>query len=581
MKLSNRVLLAASLSLSLLGCQTVAPTQLSAPGLAGQQAAHAMGTVSLTIRWPDVNQSGYSVAALPHSTKAFKMTLRQGDQVITEKTLKRSEANWQQDADGIATSTLKLDLRTGQDYILEAKAYSSETVFSDANQVAMGVSSPFEIRSGHRTPVRISLTVPNGPQVSAISHGAGAAGSRITLTGTNFGADPSKLKAFLLVNGYERRAATVEALNAQGTEVTIVIPSFDYAPQGLAKIRLYVDGISANEQDFRFVQELMVDPSDILNKTEHTQSGPVTTLYAIAGKPFSAPVMGRYWNPSTGQQEEASIPYTVKVRQNGNEVPGAVDPDGRITLANLGAYTLEFTSGSLKREFTCQAMTLNWQNYDPGTLKISKLFSVTGHQQMAEVNLPAYLTDGTSPAVWFRPSDFDWTFSNPGVILTPSLSNQWYDSQPKMQFEATSFTGETTVTATLKLDPSKSFSFKVANIGLKGFVFNVPKLTLRANETAEIHAQLRLTDDTIVNPKDKHDIRSKFLWSIDNATLGSIQAKTPQNQWENHLNGVGGFTSGSQLGQGTITLRWSDDTTVQGTIPVEVTDDGQLDLTIE
>ncbi|GEM_PF-4370173 len=580
MRLSYRVFLAASLSLGLLGCQGLAPSQLSVPNLTGQQTPSAKGNVSLTIRWPDGDRAGYNVAALPSSTKAFRMTLRKGDQILNEKTLKRSEANWQQDTDGIATSAVSFELASGMGYSLEVSAYNSETALTEGNQVATGISSPFEIQSGHRTSVRISLNVPNGPQVTAMSHAAGGAGSRITLSGSNFGTDLAKIKAFVTVNGSERRAVTVETINGDGTELTALLPTFDYPIEGLAKIRLYVDGISANEQDFRFVRELSVDSSAILSKTEHLSNGPVTTLYAIVGKPFVAPVKGRYW--ADGQQAEADVQYAVKVLQEGTEVPSAVGSDGNILLPALGAYTLEFTSGTLKQTFTCQAMNLNWLNVAPGTLKVSKLANVTGYQNQAEASLPAQLTGAANTLpVWFRPQDFTWTFSNPSVVTSPNLSNQWYDQQPKIMFESTDFYGETTVTATLKLDPTKSFSFTVMNVGIEGFDFNASKVQLRKDEAVDLHARFKLTDGTFVDPKVKWDIRSKFLWSIDPTSLATVAAKTAPNTYDQTVNGVGVVTAGSQMGTGTITLRWADNMNIQTTIPIEVNDDGRLDLTIE
>ncbi len=581
---SNRLVLATCLSLSLLGCQSLAPIQPSTPETGGAQTEgakipQATGTVSLTIRWPDGMRQGYNLAALPLSTRAFKLTLKKGSDPVEEKVLKRSEATWHEDGNGIATSVVRFDLPPGTGYSLEVKAFSSETDLSEATQVAAGTSSPFEVRSGYRTPVRISLAVPNGPQATALSHAAGAVGSRIRITGVNFGTDRSKIRAVVLREGYAPFPATIEALNSEGTEVTVVMP--DAYTGGLVKLRLYVDGISANELDFCYLGGLSVELPAL--PTRQNPSNWATYYHALAGKPFPLLMKGEYSDPQTGEARRVeSFEHRIKVLKDGLEVPGAVGSDGRITLPSIGNYTLEVSAGTQwKSEFPIVAGTLNWFNTAPAMVKVSNFYELTGHYQSVDVSLPAQMiVDGGVSSVWLRPSDYTWTFSNPSIGTIPYLSSDWNQNQPNIQLYGTGIPGQTTVTGTLKLDPTKSFSFTLMNVGIQGFTFPTPVIKLRANETTEVAASVKLTDGTLVNPREKSDLQSKFHWTIDLPSLATVTKKSG-SQWDSSTYGVGVVTAGSQVGSGTITLMWVGNSTAQTTIPIEVTDDGRLDLTIE
>lgn len=630
MKMNNRVILATSLALSLVGCHALAPSQMTTPPLgSASSAAQAMGSVSLTVNWPAMTRKAQ---AMPGRTQAMVLVVKKnGVQVGDAKVLKRSESTtvMKDGQYGGKTSQLNLDLPVGTGYVIEAKAYEQETGLlppspspspspsptatssPDASAsptpsptpsatssaapyrilttgdwvaptpIAVGTSGQFEVRSGSATSVGISMTVANGPTIVAPAVAAAARGATISVTGANLGADATLVKAVFRNQYGNETQLEVQSVAADGTSAGLKFPS-NMGGDGPGKLRLYMDGIVTNEVDFAMVNEIQADSSSLLSSTTNQQNGPaVTTYYMLANQAMTLPVQGTYWN-NGNQTTVSNLPVTVSVKEGTTDLPSAVGNNGAITLPTVGhTYNVTVALGDLTKTFTIKAVSLSFTASSISQQKVSKLnISGQAYVQSYQLTVPGYLNTGGS-AVYLRSSDYTWTYSTPGLVSAQPNDYGEANTAKTLNFQAGDTPGTTTVTATLKMDPTKTFSFSIMNVGIKGFNLYPTSLNLRAGATASVQAKVVLTDNVEINPVDQYGWAAKFDWNTSNINFATVERKPNSNNWSNDGNGFAIVTAGSNLGNGAINLFWADNNNASASLPVAITDDGTLNLTIQ
>lgn len=624
-KMNNRVILATSLALSLVGCNALAPSQMAPRlGTTATSATQAMGSVNLTVKWPAMTRSAQ---AMPGRTQAVVLVVKQnGVEVGSPKVLKRSEAAGAMKAGtyGGLTSTLDMALPVGTGYVIEAKAYEqatdllpptpapslspSATSSPDASAspaasasptpspaptatpapwvaptaIAVGTSGAFEVRAGSATSVGISMSVANAPSIVAPAVAAAARGATVSITAANLGADATLVKAAFRSQYGSETALEVVSVAADGGSAVLRFPTMMNG-DGSGKLCLYVDGIKTNEVDFALVNEIQADSSSLLSSTEQLPNPPyqVTTYYMLAGQAMTLPVQGTYWNNGS-QTTVSNLPVTVTVKDGATDLPSAVGPSGAITLPTVGTtYTVTVALGELTKTFTIKAVSLSFTAPSISQRKVSKL-NISGqtYDSQYQLTVPGYLNTGGS-AVYLRSSDYNWTYSTPGLVS--AQPNDWGDANTAktLNFQATDTPGTTTVTATLKMDPTKTFSFSIMNVGIKGFNLYPSTLNLRAGATASVQAKVVLTDNVEINPVDQYGWAAKFDWNTSDVNFATVERKPNSNNWSNDGNGFGIVRAGSNLGNGTINLFWSDNNNASASLPVAITDDGTLNLTIQ
>lgn len=583
MKRTNLILIAGCVALSLVGCTSIPTSQISLKNVSVPGDQVARGHLNLTIRWPGLKKAGYSTQGLPGKSQAIVLVLKQGGAQVQQSVLKRSQANYATsvDGNGVAITNFRLDLAPGDGYTLEARIFDTETDadMGDAHQIASGLSQPFSIQSGLMTPVEMPVQVPNGPMIDPLIFGASGRNGTITLSGSHFGTDASLIKAIFVPSAYGGQFP-LDVIQASDGQLTLKLNG--NMATGAGKIKVYVDGVGANQVDFTVVDDINVDTSGILANTTYANNASLTTLYVLKDATFSVPLTGMVYGAS--QTSVASVSATVTAKdKSGADYPLTV-VNGAFSLPQ-GYYDLTFSSGDLKKTFACESMALQFNAPSISTVKISKLM-ISGYQQQSDVTLPGMLVgNGQNKAqqVYLRGTDFQWAYSVPGVTQRQGegTSDNWADQQAKATFLTGMNLGTTHVTATLKFDPTKTFGFDVANVGPDGLVASPAAASLRAADVATLSLQVHLSDGTLLDPTTLDSSwNGKFEWSSSDPNVATVVRRPQSNTWSSAENGFG-LVTGVGLGTTTINVKLTDNDAASLSIPVTVTDDGRLNLTID
>lgn len=245
----NRLLLAAAISLGLVGCvlkpvahvtpssQFAAEAGVGAPlpGMDSTVPAGALspaseyGSLTLSVRWPQ--QTGYQTALLPTSTNALGITIRQGAALLTQEVITRLP--------GQTTATASLQLKAANNLSVEVKAYrEADPDLATAVPIAQK-SGTFNVTRSRNTSANLTLDPLNVPTVDAMSTNIGMTGDMLTLTGTHFGTGsvPVPLVSFNgILASYRNRVSD--------TEMTVQVPP--WAKTG--KLVVVADGVTSSSE---------------------------------------------------------------------------------------------------------------------------------------------------------------------------------------------------------------------------------------------------------------------------------------------------------------------------------------------
>ncbi len=532
----TRILMVSCLAFSLLGCQ--AP--LSARLAPAQQATQAEGHLQLTIKWPTRLHAGYEVAAIPNRTQAFRLAvLRDGVPVGAPRTFVRPDSS-------SVTTSLQIELPAAEGYVLEAKAYDSETVFDEAHLVAQGTSAPFAIQSGRRTPVSLSLTVTNAPTLDDAQIPDGAARlAEVILVGEHFGTDLAAIQATLKQGTEEPRPVQVMEL-VSPTRLRVKLP--DTATIGSAKLKVFVDGVASNEVPVTILSSLEVTPT-----FAKRDASDYRTYYVPANAPLAQAVRGSYYDGAWKTLSDLAM--TCKVTKDGQDVTATVlDAEGRLTLP-AGTYSITYASGAETVTMTAIAAPLRWTSTTLGPLRVAPYY-ITGiaspgnKDQALGVDMSGFYYD-TGMGVFLEPSDFTWATEPSGLL---SFEFPYYFNR-RVIFDGTPQAGTGTVTGTLKYDSTRTLSFQAANVRIQDFTFQratdpadwnsawsdtVPSpITLKVGEKARLRVRsLSLTDGTSVTVSEDYTFSNWLAW--DSRLVGGGS-------------GSGVATATEEFGEGVIT----------------------------
>ncbi|HBN09593.1 MAG TPA: hypothetical protein DD435_13395 [Cyanobacteria bacterium UBA8530] len=585
MKRYERILLATCLALSLTGCQAAVPGLTTIEAAPSSGKVLQKGGVSLNIKWPVIERPGYRAQALPSSSKAIRLALlKEGQAVGEDRVIKKSELQTRYE-NNVGVSSVKFDLEPAAGYSLALKVYDSEldAEMDQAHEIAYGISSTFEVKSGYSSLVRVTLTVPNGPFLDALSFAGAAPGQILSLSGHNFGTDLSLIKAEYHSTNGNTTPVVVQSVDPSGDQLTVKLPG-NNLPSGNGVLKVTVDGISANELNLAIANRVDVDQNWLTSHSYNFNQQFAVCLLKNAATPL--PIRGYYWAMGGEASFALSQPTVTVLDSEDGLVAGAVD-GASVTLPANGSYKIRIAAGDLApKEISIKAVTVNFTAPVITARKVTKIAFLANNQSypnQVEISVPGSISDGTTTTA-FHPGDFNWVPSDSNVANCNNSNDNW---QANAIFVGGSQAGSTLVTATSKIDPSKSFTFSIQNVGLQALELSRSSLALRRIETnREIRATLRLTDNTSIDPTTLGwEVYNKLEWvSSDESSFTVVRKPHPQwNQWSTAENGyalVSGVSTAIP-GNGTLTVRWADDQYILSSIPVEVTDDGSVDLTIK
>ena len=531
----SRILMASCLAFSLLGCQ--AP--LSTRPISTPQVSQAEGHLQLTIKWPMRLQSGYEVAAIPNRTQAFRLTVtRNGSPVGEPRTFIRPDSS-------SATSALRIELPAGDGYVLDAKAYDSETSFEEAHLVAEGKSASFAIQSGRRTPVSLSLTVKNAPMLDATQIPEGAARqAELTLVGTHFGTEVSAIQAFLTQGSQEPKPVQVLELLSP-TQLRVKLP--DTATMGAGILKVFVDGIASNELPLKLIASLEIVPT-----FAKRDSSNYTTYYVPAGEPLAQAVWGSYYDGTW--KTISDVAMTCKVTKGGQDVTATVvGAEGRLTLPE-GTYSIEYASGAERVTMTAIAAPLRWRStahaaYRTAPYYITGILSPGNLDYTKGLDMGGYYFD-TGTGVFLEPGDFTWS-SEPAGLL--SFDMPYYYTR-RAVFTATAQEGTGTVTGAYKYDSNRTLSFQATNVRIQGFTF---ERASNPNDFSSPWSAVLATPITLkVGQKARLRVRTADLSDGGSVTVNADYSFSNWLGWESRLVGGGSgsavATVAEEFGEGLI-----------------------------
>lgn len=475
-------------------------------------------------------------------------------------------------------------LKKNTAYKIEVKAYAENREAVTGSSVAVAyTTAPVDITvaAKENKAVPLTLTVPNPPTLGALPGTSGGTGAELTIPGTQLGMDRNNVQAYFITGtGDQQNAQSVEVLAVASSSVTVRVNNGN----GQGKLRVYVDGIAANEQTFTLLNDLNFDSTAMLSNTEWVPgvNQNRTTFYVVKDATFSMPLRGTYWN--NGQQAETqSVAASYSVTNKAGNAVSVTNNQGVLSLPQ-GYYRFNYTSGNLTKTVDFEAMALSFSNPNVGTQKVARN-GLGGIQNWYEFNMPGLLVGNTlnnATQVYLRGSDYTWSYSVPGVVTRQGegVNEGWAANQARAHFEPGNAIGTTQITASLKTDPSKTFSFNLMNVGIDRLVASQASVSVRVGESVGPSVKLHLTDDTLLDPVSYgQDWWSKFTWTSGNSGLATVAAKPKSNQYSSAENGFGIITGGA-LGSTEVTVTFADGGATTS-IPVEITDDGRLNLTIQ
>lgn len=412
--------LAGGLLLAGTGCGHPA-SPVAPQGIAMARQAIGQGTVTVNIRWPQVNRSRLQAQAIPNSTVLVRVSIldASGHQQASTN-IPRPDSQ----AEPFASTTLLLS--EGSGYQVKAAAYRDQ---SATTLLAQGNATGVQVWSNQDTSVAITLAPAFVPAITSLSPASGMAGELVTISGSNFGssADTTFRVTF---NG---APATTLTRNSD-TEIVAVVP------QGATTGRVVVtaDGI-ASETNVAFDVLSSLAPESFFRYGVYTQTPPTFGSNVLTDGYDSS--QGTYGdsnvlqNPFTGTSVSEPQPFptiapfttgTTSQSGSGKLAPGAYDA---ISISGQRPATLHLTGG----DYYVNNLSATGKGIividGPTRLYIQSAMDLAGQAILNPSGIPANLQifyDGTDPltisgqaelyGVIFAPNA-DVTFSGSGKLF--------------------------------------------------------------------------------------------------------------------------------------------------------------------
>jgi len=203
-------LLIGCVALSLLGCQ-VWPLKATLPAFRPEVPQFHKGTLSLRIKWPDRDRPGFHAAAIPLTTQAIAIRVKQGGMLLAQQVLTRTP--------GSSEATASFTLDAANNLTVEVRAYrESNPDMVNGVAIAQGMATGVNVVPSKNGSLAIVLDARFVPSITGMSGNVGQVGDSVTLTGTNFGT--GSLPVSVAFNG------TPTTITSRGTDsVTVTVPT--------------------------------------------------------------------------------------------------------------------------------------------------------------------------------------------------------------------------------------------------------------------------------------------------------------------------------------------------------------------
>lgn len=248
------LVLTSIISIGLLGCatQTLVPAPLSSalytqepiaivPQDLAAPDSKEYSSLNLSIKWPI---RSYQTAALPTSTNALSVEVRQGDKVLAQRLVSREATS--------SISSVSIPLKATSSLVVDVKAFREEKPdLSTATWVARGTATNVTLVRSKSKNLSVTLIPVTIPGITSLSPTTGPVGSTVSITGTNFeivdGATPSVYFGVTDEKQPTMNMLASSVVPKSSTSLEAVVPS--NAING--KVVVVVDGIpSSSYGDF-------------------------------------------------------------------------------------------------------------------------------------------------------------------------------------------------------------------------------------------------------------------------------------------------------------------------------------------
>lgn len=223
-----RTLILLGCIVSLTGCPILlmAPDSTPSTGTTTQTQSQK-GTLELVIKWPLRQVQGFNTQAIPLSTNALVVWVRNGNNLVEKKTIKREPSN--------STTTTKLTLQPNNNLAIETKAYRETEPNTDVNEAIARGTATANVLADNTTKIELTLDALFTPSINSLSSNFGMRGDTITLTGSGFGTTTTPVEVF-----FNQTKATEITRNSE-TGITAKVP--EHATTGRVSVK--VDGVDS------------------------------------------------------------------------------------------------------------------------------------------------------------------------------------------------------------------------------------------------------------------------------------------------------------------------------------------------
>ncbi|MBU6429082.1 MAG: hypothetical protein KGR26_08745, partial [Cyanobacteria bacterium REEB65] len=214
------------------------------------------------------------------------------------------------------------------------------------------------------TPLTLNLggNPATAPTITSVSPTAAGMGSKVTLTGTNFGSDPTQVVVNLVQpassgcpGGCQPPAPiSLTTLSASGSTIVAQLPdsSVVQAPFGATSLQVSVNGINSNSKAFNILNNLSMsfDQNTVKQDWSTTPSGYAT---AVGAEVVVSSISGNASNPNlSGPLTLTGIPVTVTTPGGATE---SLDAQNGFAATVPGTYTVTANSGDLSTSLNVTA----------------------------------------------------------------------------------------------------------------------------------------------------------------------------------------------------------------------------------
>lgn len=297
------------------GCPAIIPSIAGNKPLSSQtsQVTSQMGTLSLTIQWPKRELPGYNTQTIPNSTNAFVIWVRDGNTLLDKRTVARTA--------GATATDVKIDLKAGNNYSIEAKCYRETNPDPDVHTAIAQANGTVNIRPSQVADTTLTLDALFVPSVSALNSNVGQSGDYVTLTGDRFVANDSEVR----FNGTLAPASDTTVTSS--SSITVKVPTG--ATTG--RISVKADGIESVSNAVYWIPQSVNVSNATVKATKTIQLSASTQWMVKTGEAASS-----YGSAPS----EAWIPATSSV--------GVLNDNGTLLGYNSGTIDVQAQQGSMQ-----------------------------------------------------------------------------------------------------------------------------------------------------------------------------------------------------------------------------------------